>query len=72
MFLATHANSTLCLNPSNHASIPSEGLTLVANVPTKVTAEQAAYLATLGVTLSEIQTIESTLPKPARATARKE
>ncbi|MDR3684777.1 MAG: hypothetical protein P4L11_13700 [Geothrix sp.] len=44
---ATSTRSTLALNSSNHASIPKEGLELLAGVPTSVTAAQAAYLKTL-------------------------
>jgi hypothetical protein len=59
MFLATHTDATLCLNASNHASIPPTGLTLVANVPTEVPAEQAEYLATLGVHLLDLTPTKS-------------
>jgi hypothetical protein len=44
---ATSTLSTLCLNKSNDASIPEKGLELPAGVATPVTAQQAAYLASL-------------------------
>lgn len=44
---ATSHDSTLCLNKSNDPSIPEKGLTLLAGVPTTVSAAQAAYLAKL-------------------------
>jgi len=62
MFHATSMDSTLALNPSNHDSIPPEGLELEAGMPTPVTPEQASFLRSIGVTV-----IETPDPKPLRA-----
>lgn len=64
---ATHRHSTLCLNASNHPSIPPEGLVLEADVPKEVTPEQAEYLETLCV---EIARPAPTQPNTPRAAAR--
>lgn len=64
---ATHRDSTLCLNASNHPSIPTEGLVLEAGIPKEVTPEQAEYLETLGV---EIARPVPTQPNTPRASAR--
>lgn len=49
MPVAISHNSTLCLNPSNHPSIPAGGLTLEAGKETSVTPEQGEYLKTIGI-----------------------
>lgn len=48
---ATSTDSTLCLNQSNHPSVPPEGLELPAGVPTTVPAELGDYLRSLDCTV---------------------
>lgn len=62
MFQALSQHSQLCLNSSNHPSIPDDGLVLLPGVWTPVTPEQAEYLRGLGVECREIPK-----PKPIRA-----
>lgn len=61
---ATSTDSTLCLNQSNHASIPEAGLVLEAGITTPVTPEQAEYLRTLGIAVQDDPEPE---PQPSRA-----
>lgn len=64
MAKATSTDSTLCLNRSNHASIPEKGLVLPAGQAVPVTAQQAAYLATLPGVVVERDPAASKPPIP--------
>lgn len=65
MFQVLSQHSQLCLNPSNHPSIPEGGLVLLPGVWTPVTTEQAEYLRSLGLECREISKPKS--PRAARA-----
>jgi hypothetical protein len=53
MQTAISIDCTLCLNTSNHPSIPEQGLVLEAGVRTAVTPEQADYLRSLSLDVQD-------------------
>lgn len=66
---ATSHDTTLCLNQSNHPSVPAEGLVLEAGKATPVPSEMKDYLQTLGV---QVQNESTATPKPSAIKAPKE
>lgn len=67
MVIATHHDSTLHLNSSNHPSIPPEGLELIGDVPVTVPDELADYLRSIGVEVTEVHATEPpTNDKPTK------
>lgn len=65
---ATSQHSTLCLNKSNHPSVPEGGLVLQAGQPTPVPPELKDFLETLGVLVEDESTAT---PRPRAAAAPK-
>ena len=66
---ATSLHSTLCLNQSNHPSVPPEGLVLEAGKATPVPAAMGGFLRSLGVQVEEEPT---PIRKPAAHAAPEE
>ncbi len=62
---ATSHHSTLMLNPSNHPSVPAEGLVLEAGKATPVPAALGSYLRTLGVEVEDGRPATPRLAAPA-------